>query len=84
MNGDIIAMAVGFILGAACAIIAIRVMFFELERIKTCEQAEDTRDAATEKSADEESKSRELLMRQWENFLVYDGTGNDQMPIGDE
>ncbi len=84
MNGNIIVMAIGFVLGAACAIIVIGVMFFSSEAEKDCEGAEDAREAEAEKGTDEEAERQELLKRQWENFFIYDGTEKDQMPIGDE
>lgn len=82
---ECIAMAIGFILGAACAIIANRVPF----ALKPSQSAVPTARPVGEPfgevvTEDEESKRRELLNKQWENFLNYDGTDKDQMPIGDE
>ncbi|MBQ2742304.1 MAG: hypothetical protein IJF32_05815 [Oscillospiraceae bacterium] len=74
-----IATVIGFILGAACVIIASRVM---------CPGTERDTSSASQASAPspqgEGFEGEEQLKKQWENILNYNGTGNGQMPIGDE
>ncbi len=79
---ECIVMAVGVALGAACAIIAIGVVLV----LKPSQSAVPTARPVGEPfgkvtAEDEESKK---LKKQWENFLNYDGTEKDQMPIGEE
>lgn len=84
---ECIAMAIGFILGAVCAICTVVALFSmqeeeELERegLKNSPPSSDGHNFFVEGAAsvDEEMKS------QWENLMNYNGTGKGQMSIGDE
>lgn len=83
MSEVIIAMAIGFVLGAACAIIVFNMaLSFSAKDISSA--ASGPPSPQGEGFGSVESKRQELLNKQWENFLNYDGTGKDQMPIGEE
>lgn len=78
---ECIAMAIGFIMGAGCALISGSGQRTRRERNDTqVIPRDDTKGAGAVRGKNE----REILQKQWENFLNYDGTGEGQMPIGDE
>ncbi len=83
MSGIIIAMAMGVVLGAACVIIGFNIVL-SFSAKHTSSTASGTPSPQGEGFGTVESKHQELLNQQWENFLNYDGTDKDQMPIGDE
>lgn len=83
---ECVAMAIGFILGAVCAICTVVALFSMQEEDEKDEAfgapppSSDGHNFFVEGAAsvDEEMKS------QWENLMNYNGTGKGQMSIGDE
>ncbi len=75
-----IATVIGFVLGAVCVI---GTMLFK-ERDTSSASQRDTHSPQGEGFLGENPKKQELLYKQWENFLNYDGSDKDQMSIGDE
>ena len=77
---ECIAMAIGFVLGAGCVIVAMGMM----RKGDTSSTASGSPSPQEEGLVGEKSNEREQIKKQWENFLNYSGTEDGQMPIGDE
>ena len=74
-----IAMAVGVILGGACAI------FAQMQSAK-CKVQSAKGDPSAEPQDDKENKpqddaEREKLQKQWENFINYGGSADGQVEV---
>lgn len=74
---ECIAMVIGFVLGAGCAIIAGRNI---TESVHTNTDNATHREETSAAGVSED----ERLKKQFENFLNYDGTDKGQVSIGDE
>lgn len=85
---ECIAMAIGFVLGAGCVMLAQmqkeKCKMQNYENDGTMHRVFSAKDTGTEAPEDEKDGERDRLQKQWENFLNYNGTEEGQMLIGDE